>query len=193
MILDAGCGNRCMWHEKSAGEILYIDIEKRLSIKPNLFASNTHLPFKDEIFDTIFFDPPFKWNCDDHPFWSFPNVKLRNEMYPEIKDNRKATVYYGIERYKSRSELVAYIYKAEIEIRRVLKKDGVLWLRWCLMTNMDHNNVLAIFSLWKQLLTHEIGSAKRTSGSTKSFWFMLMKKPVPTPEPETIIMEAHSC
>lgn len=184
MILDAGCGNRCMWLQKRSENVIHIDIEKQLSIKPNIFASNTNFPFKDESFDTIFFDPPFKWGCDDHPFFSFPNVYLRNAMYPEIKDNRQVTGYYGIERYKTRSELVSYIYKAERELRRIIKSDGCLWLRWCTMTSMDHNNVLNIFADWHQMLTHEMGSAKRTTGESKSFWFMLMKKPLQYIQPD---------
>jgi hypothetical protein len=145
MILDAGCGNRAMWQEKNNPDIVFIDIEKQLSFKPNIFTSNTSLPFKNESMDTVFFDPPFKWNCDDHPFFSFPNIQLRNAMYPDIKDNRQHTGYYGIERYKNRTELVAYIYRAEKELYRILKHDGVLWIRWCEMVNMTHNQVLTIF------------------------------------------------
>jgi len=180
MILDAGCGNRCMWQIKDSENIIYIDIERQLQNKPNLFASNTALPFKNNSVDTIFFDPPFKWNCDDHPFFSFPNGNLRNEKYPQMaqNDNRLVTQYYGIERYKTRSELAAYLYRAEKELYRVLKPDGCLWLRWCTMTAMDHNNALGIFTNWQQMMQHEIGSAKRYTGETASYWFMLMKKPL---------------
>jgi hypothetical protein len=178
MILDAGCGNRCMWQTKDNPDIIFIDVEKQLEHKPNLFASNTNLPFKTETFDTLFFDPPFKWNCDDHPFWSFPNTTLQKAMYPNMNDNRKAPVYYGIERYPNRSALVAYIYKAEKEIYRVLKNDGILWVRWCEMVNMTHNQVLAIFQNWHLCLTHEINSSKQTSSEIGSWWFMLMKKPL---------------
>jgi hypothetical protein len=41
MILDAGCGNRAMWQEKNNPDIVFIDIEKQLSFKPNIFTSNT--------------------------------------------------------------------------------------------------------------------------------------------------------
>jgi hypothetical protein len=114
MILDAGCGNRAMWQEKNNPDIIYIGIEKKLAVKPSLFASNIALPFPNDSFDTVFFDPPFKWNCDDHPFFSFPNVQMRNAMYPDIKDNRQVTDYYGIERYKTRTELVAYFTRISV-------------------------------------------------------------------------------
>ena len=77
-----------MWQEKDNPDIIFLDVEKQLARKPILFADNRFLPFKNGSFDTVFFDPPFKWNCDDHPFFSFPNVQMRNAMYPEIKDNR---------------------------------------------------------------------------------------------------------
>jgi hypothetical protein len=184
MILDAGCGNRAMWQEKNNPDIVFIDIEKNLSNKPILFASNTALPFVSETFDTVFFDPPFKWNCDDHPFFSFPNVQMRNAMYPDIKDNRKVTGYYGIERYKTRTELVSYIYRAEKELRRVLKTDGILWVRWCNMTSMTENHLLGIFNDWRKCLTHEVNSSKQTTSDIGSFWFMLMKKPLQYNQPE---------
>jgi hypothetical protein len=180
MILDAGCGNRCMWQIKNSDNIIYIDVEKQLQRKPKIFASNINLPFHNESFDTVFFDPPFSWGNNTHPFFSFPNGNLRNQMYPEMakNDNRTITQYYGIERYKNRSELTAYLFRAEKELYRILKPDGCLWLRWCNMNTMDHNNVLNIFPNWSQMLTHEIGSAKRYTGETSSYWFMLMKKPL---------------
>ncbi|MDD4326149.1 MAG: hypothetical protein PHC63_06965 [Candidatus Bathyarchaeota archaeon] len=52
------------------------------------------------------------------------------------------------------------------------------------MTSMDENNALSVFSNWTEMLKHEIGSSVRHTGKTKSFWFMLMKKPLQFVEPE---------
>lgn len=183
MILDAGSGNRCMWLLKTNESIIHIDIEKALQNKPDLFASNTNLPFKTNAFDTIFFDPPFAWNTPTHPFFSYPNYELMHQKYPN-RDRNGIQSYYGIERYKTRTELAAYLYRAEKELRRVLKPDGCLWLRWCTMTEMDHNNVLGIFADWHEMLRHEMGSAKRNTGETSSYWFMLMKKPIKYQQPD---------
>lgn len=109
---------------------------------------------------------------------------MQKAMYPNMNDNRKAPVYYGIERYTSRDALVSYIYKAEKELYRLLKPDGCLWIRWCVMVNMDEKQVLSIFQNWTQMMKHEIGSSKRTSGESSSFWFMLMKKPLQYVQPE---------
>lgn len=177
MILDAGCGNRNMWnpHSKENPDVIYIDLEKQLQRKPNIFASNVALPFRGGgILDIVFFDPPFIWNVPTHPFYSYPNNELLKKKYPEMKSIGS---YYGIERYKTHSELVTYIYKASKELSRVLKDDGVLWVRWCTMSSMTEQHLLGILSEeWQLCLTHEIGSVKRHTGETRSFWFMLMKK-----------------
>jgi hypothetical protein len=187
MILDAGCGNRAMWKSKHNENIIYLDIEKRLQRKPIMYASSASLPFTDGLFDTVFFDPPFSWNNMTHPLFSYPNGQLRKQKYPNIS-RENCFSYYGIERYKSRSESVSYIYRAQKELKRVLKNDGCLWLRWCNMTALDENNALGIFSEdWFHMLTHEIGDKNRKTGESSSFWFMLMKKPLKYIQPELMV------
>jgi hypothetical protein len=105
--------------------------------------------------------------------------------------------YYGIERYKTRSALVAYIYRAEKEFYRILKNEGTLWLRWCEMRNMTHNQVLAIFQNWRLLLTHELNSSKQvlsmrdSKEDNISYWFMLMKKPLTFQQPELLTVASN--
>lgn len=181
MILDAGCGNRAMWKHKEAS-VITCDVEKKLQRKPLIFASNAFLPFKNESFDTVFFDPPFAWNVTTHPFFSYPNKTLQEEKGYKVHGD--IPTYYGIERYKTRSELISYIYRAEKELYRIVKTDGSLWLRWCEMKNINSNNILAIFENWYLCLEHEINSSKQVYGARESkennisFWFMLMKKPL---------------
>ena len=72
MILDATAGNRAIWQHKNCDKIVYMDLEKKLERKPSIFADNRHCPFKDNIFHTIFFDPPYDYG-NIHPFYMFPN------------------------------------------------------------------------------------------------------------------------
>jgi len=58
VILDATAGNRKMWRKKDYLDIIYLDIEKGLEVKPTIIADNTQTPFKDKTFHTIFYDPP---------------------------------------------------------------------------------------------------------------------------------------
>jgi hypothetical protein len=182
MILDAGCGNRCMWEEKSVEGIIYTDCETKLQRKPTIFSDCRCLPFQKETFDTIFFDPPHAWGMDNHVFFSFPNTALQQEKYPDYK-KESIPSYYGVDRYKSRSQLVAYLYRAEKELKRVLKIDGILWLRWSNLDSMDEHQALNIFNNWHICTRHEVVSSMSRSES-KSFWFMLMKKPLTFIQPE---------
>lgn len=176
MILDAGCGNRAMWEEKTVDGIIYLDVQKQLQRKPTIFADNRNLPFCSNIFDTVFFDPPHAWGMDNHVFFSFPNTKLQREKYPEYK-KKSIPSYYGVEIYRTRSQLVAYLYRAEKELRRVLKKDGILWFRWTNLDRMDERQALNIFCNWLVCTRHEINNVMQRS-ETKSFWFMMMQKPM---------------
>jgi len=73
MILDACCGGKSMYHslnnQFTQDEIVYIDIRKgtftcpykgtiAAVIKPTILADCKHLPFRDNTFRLIIFDPP---------------------------------------------------------------------------------------------------------------------------------------
>lgn len=84
MILDAGCGARHMysgWDKKLDGDIIGIDIRQgdfsysaaynfddkskarqwgtsKVLIKPHIQADMKFLPFRDNVFDAVLFDPP---------------------------------------------------------------------------------------------------------------------------------------
>jgi len=55
-ILDATCGKRMMWFNKFYEDCVYMDI--RREVGPDLVADFRMLPFPDETFDLVVFDPP---------------------------------------------------------------------------------------------------------------------------------------
>lgn len=66
-MLDVCCGSRMMWFDKENPNALFGDIRseshvlcdgRALSINPDLIIDFTNLPFKDESFYLIAFDPP---------------------------------------------------------------------------------------------------------------------------------------
>ena len=67
-ILDATCGGRMMWFDKHNPDCLFVDKrtvpEMRLcdgrafSVEPDLIADFTDLPFDDDTFYLVVFDPP---------------------------------------------------------------------------------------------------------------------------------------
>lgn len=66
-ILDACCGSRMFWFDKQNGEVLYMDNRqihdtlcdgRKLEIKPDVVADFRNIPFGDNTFYLVVFDPP---------------------------------------------------------------------------------------------------------------------------------------
>ena len=67
-ILDACCGARCFWFNKKHPNCIYIDnrkedkgflkFRKNREIKPDILADFRELPFKNNSFKLVVFDPP---------------------------------------------------------------------------------------------------------------------------------------
>lgn len=66
-ILDACCGSRMFWFDKSNGNVTYMDNRelntilcdgRRLEIKPDIVADFRNMPFADQTFNLVVFDPP---------------------------------------------------------------------------------------------------------------------------------------
>ena len=171
MILDAAAGNRTMWRTKDSPHIIYIDIERKLERKPTILADNTNTPFLSGAFDTIFYDPPHSWG-ESTWIYSFPNRELAQAKYPWLEDMGR---YYGGEKYKSKGALIAHLYRAQTELHRILRDDGVLWLKWN-EVRLPLNRVLIVFAEWQELLRLYIKSPTQTLGASQTYWVCLQKK-----------------
>ncbi len=73
-ILDVTCGSRTIWFDKQNPKCLYIDnrvehdtliwkstkndSERRIDVAPDIVADFTNLPFPDNSFYLVVFDPP---------------------------------------------------------------------------------------------------------------------------------------
>ena len=122
-ILDATSGNRLMWQIKDSPLIYFIDIEGGLEVQPDKVVDCTKTGFEDGCFNMIFFDPPHGWG-----------KKLGNNIYTcrtteEFIEYRKKydlnrwgnkPIYYGLDKYQSKSELLSFIHKAQKEFYRIL-------------------------------------------------------------------------
>jgi hypothetical protein len=171
MILDATAGNRTMYECKQTDSIIYIDMEKKLKVKPTIFADNTNTPFLDATFDTIFYDPPHLWGNKEGytPFYPKEYKKWASEHKPF------AFTYYGWDKYQSREALIAHIYRAQKEFARIIKPNGLLWLKWN-ETRIPLNRILTIFAEWHVLLILRINDITQTWGTAQTFWVCLTKK-----------------
>lgn len=66
-ILDCCCGSRMFWFDKSNSSVLFADIRqletelcdgRKLDIKPDIIADFRNMPFADNTFKMVVFDPP---------------------------------------------------------------------------------------------------------------------------------------
>jgi len=171
MILDATAGNRQMWKRKDSDNIIYLDSQLRLQVPPTIFASNERTPFKDRTFDTIFYDPPHRWNWEGS-YYSFPNIEEAKKIWG---DKGGVITYYGWDVYKTRQELIRHIIKAQKEFHRILTDDGLLWLKWNEL-EIKLLNILGIFSLWDELMRLYVESPLQRKKDVQTYWIMFEKK-----------------
>lgn len=86
-ILDVTCGGRMMWFEHKNPACLYVDnrtleptnlCDGRLfEVKPDLVADFTNLPFPDEQFHLVVFDPPHLIRVSDTAYLKLKQEDLR--------------------------------------------------------------------------------------------------------------------
>jgi DNA modification methylase len=171
MILDATAGNRTMWQWKDCPNIIHIDIDKELQIKPDMLADNTNTPFLSNTFDTIFYDPPHNWGGAIH-YFSFRNAKEREKVFPHVYG---VPTYYGWDKYKSKDALLNHLNKAAREFYRILKDDGLLWIKWNEMS-IPLRTIEVIFRQWIMLMKLYVNDPTHTAGEHQTYWICLTKE-----------------
>jgi SAM-dependent methyltransferase len=123
LILDATCGGRSIWFNKHHPAAIYCDAypreaartwkscaacgesERTVRVEPDVVCDFTGLPFKDESFHLVVFDPP---HLIDAPKSSWMRVK-----YGTLTRDWQPTIKRGVD-----------------ECMRVLKPHGVLIFKW---------------------------------------------------------------
>lgn len=134
MILDATCGLRRIWFDSKDPETVYLDVRKEINfhrkskrypsdknINPDILADNQFLPFRDNVFDLVVYDPPHYISSS----W-----KDLYDLYG---------VYHPLEYQK-------IMWGASRELFRVLKDRGSLVFKW----SEVHRNVKQILELFPE-------------------------------------------
>lgn len=106
-ILDACCGSRMFWFNKENKNTVYMDNRteettlcdgRKLIIKPDIIADFRKMPYKDETFHLVIFDPPHllrageytndtrKVICGDWECEEKQRFELRRENYKKGKE-----------------------------------------------------------------------------------------------------------
>lgn len=113
-ILDACCGSRMFYFDKEHEDVTYMDIRelntnlsdgRKLIVAPDVVGDFRNMPFEDESFYMVVFDPPHLIRGGDKS-WLVQKYGRLNETWPE--DLNK-----GFE-----------------ECMRVLKPNGILIFKW---------------------------------------------------------------
>jgi hypothetical protein len=159
MILDATAGNRITWRKnKNPDNVVFLDKEYRLAIPPTVIATWKYLPFRDDSFTCVYFDPPFtKWGKT-----SIHNHPIREKSY-------RGASWYG--NPSSLRALVKDIILGQKEFARVSKN---LCFKWCEISyNVDR--VLTCFTEWEVLFKMVYESRKR-HGKSKTWLVKLTRK-----------------
>ena len=113
-ILDVCCGSRMFWFDKKNEDTIYMDIReledtlcdgRKLTIKPDIIGDFRNIPFEDNTFKMVVFDPPHLEKVGENSWLAKKYGKLNDTWPTDIK-------------------------KGFNECMRVLEKYGVLIFKW---------------------------------------------------------------
>lgn len=143
-IIDVCCGSRMFWFDKQNPDVLFCDIRdeghtlcdgRTLEIHPDVVADFTNLPFADDSFKLVVFDPPHLKRIGESSWMCKKYGKLPKDWKPLLK-------------------------KGFDECMRVLDEDGVLIFKWneCQIKVHEVLNVIP----YKPLFGHTTGRQSKT-------------------------------
>ena len=150
-ILDACCGSRMFWFDKENPDVEYVDNReideeaiwkstkndsvRKCSIRPTTLADFTSLPFQDNSFYHVVFDPPHLLKVGENAWMA--------KKYGKLPDNWKQLIHDGFN-----------------ECMRVLKPNGTLIFKWS-EVDIPVKDILKVID-YKPLYGHRSGKAMKT-------------------------------
>lgn len=153
IILDATAGYRMMWYNKNHPNVLYID--QRAECEPDQVTEWRNLPYPDESFRMVVFDPP-------------------HILQEKVHGNGVMINSYGY----LRAETWQKDFKdAFTEFWRVLKPEGFLLFKWA-NTHIQSNEILKLAPcepLFYNVIKVEADKTKAGMKHIKTLWFCFMK------------------
>ncbi|MDE7023205.1 MAG: class I SAM-dependent methyltransferase [Ligilactobacillus sp.] len=129
-ILDVCCGSRMFWYDKQESHTTYMDIRRYheelptghvINVDPDIQADFRSIPFADETFDLVVFDPP-------HLIHAGPNSWLAKKYGTLDKNHWPDDLKRGFDEcnrvLKSNSTLIFKWNEDQIKFRDVIKVFG---------------------------------------------------------------------
>ncbi len=168
-ILDACCGARMFYFNKNDERVLFQDIRnvstklcdgRTFEVKPDIQADFTNMPYKDETFSMVVFDPP-------HLVYSH---KKEPEFvdYGTLEEKTASTGYQHIKYGALYSDWPDMLTKGFVECFRVLKTGGFLIFKWN-ETDIKVSEILKL-TPYKPIFGHISGKRSNTH------WICFMKE-----------------
>ena len=90
-ILDACCGSRMFWFDKANEHTTYMDIReldtrlsdgRKLEVKPDVLADFRNMPFDNDSFHLVVFDPPHLVQGGDNSWLVQKYGRLDSDLWP---------------------------------------------------------------------------------------------------------------
>lgn len=114
-ILDVACGSKMFYFQKDHPNVTFMDIREhyeeldsghKINVKPDIIGDFRNIPFKDNSFDLVVFDPPHLIKAGDNSWLVKKYGKLSADTWPQ-------DIKQGFD-----------------ECMRVLKPTGTLIFKW---------------------------------------------------------------
>ncbi len=114
-ILDVACGSKMFYFQKEHPNVTFMDIREhyeeldsghKINVKPDIIGDFRNIPFKDNSFDLVVFDPPHLIKAGDNSWLVKKYGKLSADTWPQ-------DIKQGFD-----------------ECMRVLKPTGTLIFKW---------------------------------------------------------------
>ncbi len=143
-ILDACCGSRMFWFDKENPLVLFQDIRqenhilcdgRKLEINPDIVADFRDMPYEDNTFKLVVFDPPHLHKLGQDTWIA--------KKYGTLLPTWDQDIKLGFD-----------------ECMRVLKKEGILIFKWN-EHQIKLNQILSLIP-YKPLFGHTTGKHGRT-------------------------------
>ena len=152
-ILDACCGSKMFWFDKTNPDVEFCDMREEpyheyyrgryIEIAPDTVCDFTNLPFEDESYYLVVFDPP-------HLQWA-GDTSIMALKYGQLKGDWEAMLRAGFD-----------------ECMRVLKPNGVLIFKWSEI-QFPLSKILPLFS------QQPLFGNRAIKRGNKTHWICFMK------------------
>lgn len=131
IVLDVACGGRMFYFDKTDQRVLFcdnrtVDTElcdgRKFTVKPDVECDFTSLPFEDESFRLVVYDPP-------HLLRNTGKSKMA-DMYGSLSERGTPTGYQQIKYGALYADWRDMLRRGFAECFRVLEPHGVLIFKW---------------------------------------------------------------